>query len=246
MTAPALRVRGLKKRYADPEGGSRLIVDLPRLDVAAGEVVGLVGESGSGKTTLLHLVSGILPADEGTIEVAGEPMTGRGEAERDRLRARHLGYIFQTFNLLPALTALENVELGMSFRPGVAHARAAAKAALERVGLGDRLRHRPDQLSVGQQQRVAIARALAGRPALVLADEPTANLDRRHAAGCLDLLLAFVQETGSALLLVTHDPAVEARLPRVERIDAPTERSPTDASPTDASPTGVAPFGVAP
>jgi len=221
VTAPALRVRGLKKRYADPEGGTRLVVDVPRLDVAAGEVVGLVGESGSGKTTLLHLVSGVLAADEGTIEVAGEPMTGRGEAERDRLRARHVGYVFQTFNLLPALTALENVELGMSFRPGVSHARAAARAALERVGLADRLRHRPDQLSVGQQQRVAIARALAGRPALVLADEPTASLDRRHAEACLDLLLGFVAEAGSALLLVTHDAAVEARLARVERLAVP-------------------------
>lgn len=223
MAAPALHVEGLVKRFRDPEGGERTVVDLPALDVAAGEAVALTGESGAGKTTLLHVVAGILPADAGTVLVGGEPMTGLAEAARDRLRARRVGYVFQTFNLLPALSALENVELGMSFRPGVAHARAAARAALERVGLADRLQHRPDQLSVGQQQRVAIARALAGRPSLVLADEPTASLDRRHAEACLDLLLGFVAETGSALLLVTHDAAVEARLPRVERLAAPVE-----------------------
>lgn len=223
MATLALRVRGLKKRFADPEGGSRLVVDVPELDLAPGEAAAVVGESGAGKTTLLHLVSGVLTADEGTVEVAGEPMTGRSEAERDRLRARLVGYVFQAFHLLPALTALENVELGMSFRPGIPSPRAAALAALERVGLADRRSARPGALSVGQQQRVAVARALAGKPALVLADEPTASLDRRNAAACLDLLLGFAREAGAALLLVTHDPAVEARLPRVVRLAAPAE-----------------------
>lgn len=223
MPVPALRIRGLKKRYRDPEGGDRLVLDLPRLDVEAGEVVGLVGESGSGKTTLLHVVAGVLPPDEGTVEVAGEPMTGQGEAARDRLRARQIGYVFQAFHLLPALSALENVELGMSFRPGAKGVRAAAREALRRVGLADRLHHRPDQLSAGQQQRVALARALAGRPALVLADEPTSSLDAKHASACLDLLLSFAAEAGSALLLVTHDPAVEARLPRVVRLGVPAD-----------------------
>jgi putative ABC transport system ATP-binding protein len=196
---------------------------MPALDLARGEEAVVVGESGSGKTTLLHLIAGILAADAGVIEVAGQAMTGRSEAARDRLRARHVGYVFQTFNLLPSMTAIQNVELGMSFRPGVAAPREAAAAALERVGLTDRRRHRPDQLSVGQQQRVAIARALAGRPTLVLADEPTANLDRKNAEACLDLLVAFARETSAALLVVSHDPATIARFPRLVRLDTPAD-----------------------
>ena len=223
MAAPALHVEGLVKRFRDPEGGERTVVDLPALDVAAGEAVALTGESGAGKTTLLHVVAGILPADAGTVLVGGEPMTGLAEAARDRLRARRVGYVFQTFNLLPALSALENVELGMSFRPGVARPREAARAALVRVGLADRLGHRPDELSTGQQQRVAIARALAGTPTLVLADEPTASLDRRNAAACLDLLLAFAREAGAGLLVVSHDPDTLARFARVVRLGAPAE-----------------------
>jgi putative ABC transport system ATP-binding protein len=196
-------------------------VSLPSLDLGRGEQAVVVGESGSGKTTLLHLIAGVLDADEGTIEVAGEAMTGRPEAARDRLRARHVGYVFQTFNLLPSMMAVENVELGMSFRPGVRSPREAAKAALARVGLSDRLHHRPDQLSVGQQQRVAVARALAGKPALVLADEPTASLDRKNAEACLDLLVSFAREAGAALLVVTHDPATIARFSRTIPLHAP-------------------------
>jgi ABC-type lipoprotein export system ATPase subunit len=198
---------------------------MPALDLAGGEAAVVVGESGSGKTTLLHLIAGILAADAGVIAIAGEAMTGRSEAARDRLRARHIGYVFQTFNLLPSMTAIENVELGMSFRPGIASPREAAAAALARVGLSDRLRHRPEQLSVGQQQRVAIARALAGRPTLVLADEPTSNLDRKNAEACLDLLVAFARETSAALLVVSHDPSTIARFPRVVRLEAPADVS---------------------
>jgi putative ABC transport system ATP-binding protein len=182
----------------------------------------VTGESGSGKTTLLHLIAGILPADAGRIEIAGEPMTGLRETARDRLRARHVGYLFQAFHLLPALTALENVALGMTFRPRAGSApRAAAQEALTRVGLKDRLHHRPGQLSVGQQQRVAMARALAGKPALVLADEPTASLDRARARECLDLLLDFASEAGAALLVVTHDPDVLARFERRHALALP-------------------------
>jgi putative ABC transport system ATP-binding protein len=183
------------------------------------------GESGSGKTTLLNLVAGILPVDEGTVEVMGEPLHGRGELARDRVRARHVGYVFQTFNLLPHLTAFENVALGMAFRPaGDAGPRAAARDALVRVGLGDRLHHSTAQLSVGQRQRVAIARALAGRPGLVLADEPTANLDPARGRASLDLLLAFAAERNAAVLLVTHDTAVLERFADhvVLRAPAPT------------------------
>jgi len=221
MSDPALRIRDLKKTYRDPEGGIFQALDLPQLDVVKGEALAVRGESGSGKTTLLNIIAGILRPDEGTVEIAGEAMTGRSETARDRLRARHIGYLFQTFNLLPALTAWENVQLGMSFRPreGVAPRKAAAEA-LERVGLGDRRHYRPAQLSVGQQQRVAIARALAGRPTLVLADEPTSSLDRARADQCLDLLTEFARESEAALLVVTHDETLVARFTRVETLAA--------------------------
>ena len=223
---PALIVRDLVKSYDDPEGGRVRVVDLPALDVAAGEILAVSGESGAGKTTLLNLVAGILPADAGTIEVVGQPMTGRSEVERDRLRAAHIGYLFQTFNLLPTLTALENVELGMTFRPKLEGSpKQLAREALDRVGLSDRRTHRPAQLSVGQQQRVAIARALAGHPALVLADEPTSNLDTKRATQCLDLLLEFAREQGAALLVVTHDERALARFDRVVHLEAPAEVS---------------------
>ena len=209
---PALLVRDVVKRFRDPEGVERIVLSVPSLVLEAGATLAVSGESGSGKTTLLHVVSGILAPDEGVIEVAGEAMTGLSEAARDRLRARTIGYVFQTFNLLSALTSLENVALGMTFRPRAGtNPAVAARAALERVGLSHRLHHRPEQLSIGQQQRVAIARALAGHPALVLADEPTSNLDRDNAAACLDLLVAFAAESGAALLVVSHDPHVLAR-----------------------------------
>lgn len=222
MPDAALHVRELKKLYPDPDGGRVLAVDVPVLDVQPGEALVLRGESGSGKTTLLNVIAGILPADEGIVEIAGERMTGLSETKRDRLRARHIGYLFQTFNLLPGLTALENVQVGMSFRPrrGLAP-RAAAHEALERVGLADRKRHRPAQLSVGQQQRVAIARALAGHPTLVLADEPTSNLDRARADQCMELLTTFAAESNAALLVVTHDEALVERFERVEVLEAP-------------------------
>ncbi len=223
MPEPALSIRDLKKTYRDPEGGIVQALDVARLDVARGEALAVRGESGSGKTTLLNIIAGILRPDCGTVTIAGEAMTGRSETARDRLRAKHIGYLFQTFNLLPALTALENVQLGMSFRPrrGTSPHQAAADA-LERVGLGGRRMHRPAQLSVGQQQRVAIARALAGHPTLVLADEPTSSLDRLRADQCLELLTAFAQESEAALLVVTHDETLVARFPRVETLTAGT------------------------
>jgi ABC-type lipoprotein export system ATPase subunit len=213
--APALVVEGLSHAYDDPEGGRTEVLRVPRLELARGATLAVTGESGSGKTTLLHLVAGILPVQSGRLRVAGESLEGLGEGARDRLRARHVGYVFQAFHLLPGLTALENVALGLSFRPrgaGLAP-RQAAREALARVGLGDRAHHRPGQLSTGQQQRVAVARALAGRPTLVLADEPTASLDRARADEALDLLISFAAECGAALLVVTHDAAALARFP---------------------------------
>ena len=221
MSRKALVVRDLVKRFRDPEGEEHVVVDVPSLEIDAGEEVAVSGESGSGKTTLLHLVAGILRADAGTIEIAGDAMTGLSEPARDRLRARRIGYVFQTFNLLSTMTALENVEVGMSFRPGIAKPKEAARAALDRVGLSHRLGHLPRQLSVGQQQRVAIARALAGKPDLVLADEPTSNLDRKNAEACLELLRTFARESKAALLLVSHDAAVLAGFARTVRLEVP-------------------------
>lgn len=222
---PALRARDVCHGFPDPEGGRVEVLDLPRLDVARAQVVCVEGASGSGKTTLLHLVAGILPVQSGTIEVMGCALAGRGELERDRIRAQHVGYVFQTFNLLPHLDALENVALGMAFRPREGETpREAARDALSRVGLTDRLRHLPKQLSVGQRQRVAIARALAGRPDLVLADEPTSNLDAEQGRLCLDLLLEFAADRGSAVLLVSHDLAVLERFPDRLHLASPTAR----------------------
>lgn len=205
-----LTIKGLKKSFTSPEGGSAVIVDVPSFVLAAGEQRALRGESGSGKTTFLHLIAGILAADEGTIELAGTLLTGLAEPARDRVRADKIGYIFQTFNLLQGYTVLENVVLGMSFGPRGSD-RAKAKGLLERVGLGHRLDHYPRQLSTGQQQRVAVARALANHPALVLADEPTGNLDRKHGREALALIRDVCRENGAALLLVSHDEEVLAQ-----------------------------------
>ena len=166
----------------------------------------LSGSSGSGKTTLLNLIAGILLPDEGSVVLNGQSMSGANEAARDRLRAGLLGYIFQTFNLLQGYTCLENVLLGMSF--GGKPDRNRAAALLDRVGLSRRLDYYPRQLSTGQQQRVAVARALANQPKLVLADEPTGNLDPENAAEALGLIRETCMENGAALLLVSHDKDV--------------------------------------
>jgi putative ABC transport system ATP-binding protein len=204
-----LRVRGLQKSFASPEGGRAQVVDVPAFALDAGEQVALRGESGSGKTTFLHLIAGLLSPDAGELLLDGRDLAKLGEARRDRLRADTIGYIFQTFNLLQGHTVLENVVLGMAFGRGADRARATA--LLQRVGLGEKLRHLPRQLSTGQQQRVAVARALANRPKLVLADEPTGNLDIRHARESLALIREVCRENGAALLLVSHDEQVLAQ-----------------------------------
>ena len=201
-----LIVQHLIKRYRSPDGVEAAVVDVPRFSLDAGQHVALRGASGSGKTTFLNLIAGILRADSGEISVSGESTTGRSEAGRDLVRARHIGYVFQTFNLLQGYTALENVLLGMMFGPGPDP--QFARTLLDRVGLRDRANYRPRQLSVGQQQRVALARAVANRPRLVLADEPTGNLDPHHATESLRTMRELCAETGAALLLVSHDPIV--------------------------------------
>ena len=201
-----LAVSDLLKSYPSPEGGRVEIVRVSAFGLAAGAQLALRGESGSGKTTFLNLIAGILAADTGRVAIDGTEMTALGEPRRDRLRAEKIGYIFQTFNLLQGYTVLENVVLGMSFGPGAD--RAHARDLLGRVGLGHRLDHFPRQLSTGQQQRVAVARALANRPKLVLADEPTGNLDHKHAGESLALIREVCRENGAALLLVSHDEGV--------------------------------------
>ncbi|MEN9634663.1 MAG: hypothetical protein RL077_3067 [Verrucomicrobiota bacterium] len=210
-----LAVTALLKTFLSPEGERVEIVRVAQFALAAGAQRALRGESGSGKTTFLHLIAGILAADSGRVILNGVEMTALAEAQRDRLRADQLGYIFQTFNLLQGYTVLENVLLGMSFGPRGAD-RTHAKAVLDRVGLSHRLNHFPRQLSTGQQQRVAVARALANRPKLVLADEPTGNLDRKHAHAALALIREVCREQGAALLLVSHDEEVLAQFEQRE------------------------------
>ena len=209
-----LAIRDLVKSYRRPDAGVQRVVEVREFTLAAGAQVALRGESGSGKTTFLNLIAGILAPDSGSIIIESRDLSQLGEAQRDRLRAETIGYIFQTFNLLQGHTVLENVELGMAFGRGVN--RAHAEALLKRVGLGEKLNHYPRQLSTGQQQRVAVARALANSPKLVLADEPTGNLDRRNARESLMLIREVCRESGAALLLVSHDERVLAQFEHMQ------------------------------
>lgn len=213
-----VRVSGVTKAFRAPDGEIVPVIDMPAFSVAAGEQVAIRGGSGTGKTTFLNLLAGILTADAGSVEIAGTDIGRLAESARDRHRALTIGYVFQNFNLLQGYTAVENVLLGMLFGSRVDRARAAR--LLDRVGMGHRLHYRPAQLSVGQQQRVAVARALANRPAVVLADEPTGNLDAHHAAGALALIREVCREEGAALVLVSHDPVVLGSFARVEDLAA--------------------------
>ena len=189
------------------------VLDIPSWDLGDGEQVAISGPSGSGKSTLLNLVAGLALLTSGSLVVCDHDVTRLSEAERDRFRAAHLAYIFQTFNLLQGYTALENVLLGAAFGP-VRADRASATALLERVGLGARLRHLPAEMSIGEQQRVAVARALVKRPQLILADEPTGSLDPRHAAEVVALLRDACRERGCALVVVTHETSIAAAFDR--------------------------------
>jgi ABC-type lipoprotein export system ATPase subunit len=213
-----LEVRDLKKSYMEPTGGSLAIIDIPKLDIAEGEQVVLRGESGGGKTTLLHLISGIVAPDSGSIRLDGVELTKFSETTRDRIRAAKMGYIFQTFNLLPAFTALENVKLGMTFARKKINTERA-KELMQRVGLADRMNYMPSQLSVGQQQRVAVARALANKPRLLLADEPTANVDPANQDRIIELIQEVCRQDSVAILLVTHSDEISRRFERVERLE---------------------------
>ncbi len=197
-----LEVRSLLKTYRAPDGRRTRVVDIPTFSLGRGEHVALHGASGSGKTTFLNLLGGILLPDEGKVHVAGHDLGALRPSKRDQVRAQCVGYVFQTFNLLQGYTALENVLMGMLFGRGADD--VFARELLTRVGLGQRLLHRPRELSVGQQQRVAVARALAARPQLVLADEPTGNLDSRRAREAMALMRQLCRDQGAALLVVSH------------------------------------------
>ena len=212
-TANVLELRGVRKGFASPDGGRVEVVDVEALELAAGEQAALRGSSGTGKTTLLHMIAGLVRPDAGSIWVAGHDIARLSEVERDAWRARHIGYVFQSFHLLQAFTALENVALASMFAGRAQVERA--RALLERVGLGARLEYLPRKLSIGQQQRVAVARALVNRPSLVLADEPTGNLDRSNADAALALIREACRESGAALLVVSHDERIVERFERV-------------------------------
>jgi putative ABC transport system ATP-binding protein len=210
-----LRLRGVSKAYED--GGTRHdVLNALDLDVAAGEMVALLGPSGSGKSTLLNIVAGIDAADAGKVEFGGRDIAAMGERERTLLRRREIGFVFQFFNLIPTLTVRENVQLPLELigaRGAVLRERA--DALLGRVGLVDRGRSFPDELSGGEQQRTAIARALAHEPSLILADEPTGNLDGATGGRVLDLLAELAHERGTTMLVATHSDEVVRRADRV-------------------------------
>jgi putative ABC transport system ATP-binding protein len=214
-----LQLTNITKSFRQPDGAVTPILDVPAYAVAEGEQAVLVGASGGGKTTLLHIIAGITRPDSGQVVLDGMELTRYREAMRDRIRARKIGYVFQTFNLLPAFSALDNVLLGLSFASG-AVSPARAKEMLGRVGLSHRLHSRPGTLSVGEQQRVAVARALVNRPRLLLADEPTANVDPANQQKIIDLIRETCREERIALVMVTHAHEVAQQFERVDRLEA--------------------------
>ena len=213
-----LKLKNIIKSFPQPGGGTLTVLDVPELSIDEGEQTVLIGRSAGGKTTLLHTIAGIMVPNSGSVIVSGYDIAGLSEAGRDRFRASTIGYVFQTFNLLAGFTALENVRLGMTFGAG-RHDISRARQLLQRVGLADRMHYKPAQLSVGQQQRVAIARSLAGRPKLLLADEPTANIDPSNQQLIVDLIRETCREEQVAMLLVTHSMEVAEQFDRIEKLE---------------------------
>jgi len=202
-----VRIEGVRHRFQ--RGREQITLAFPDFTLGAADQAALTGPSGSGKTTLLHLLAGLLVPLEGRVQAQDQDLSTLSEAARDRFRARSVGYVFQDFHLIDGYSAVENVVVGLGLAGVPAAERTArARAALERLGLGDRLRHPPRRLSTGERQRVALARAVAHRPGLLLADEPTAHLDRERAATALALLRDTAAELGAVLVVATHDPWV--------------------------------------
>lgn len=218
MSNVLLGVRGVRKTYGEGAVATVALRDVS-LDVHAGELTLLMGPSGSGKTTLISILAGLMRPSAGTVELCSAPITEMTEAEVARVRREHLGFVFQSYNLFPALTALDNVAVVLRMKGlAPAQARRGAEETLARVGLADRLHHKPGELSGGQKQRVAIARAIAGEPALVVGDEITAALDGATGMAVLELLRAHVKP-GTGVLLVTHDRRLEAYAHRVVEME---------------------------
>ena len=219
MTEPFIHCRNLTKRYRK---GTIEVTPLEALDldVAQTEFLALMGPSGSGKTTLLNLLAGVDSPSEGRLRVAGSDLTSLNRSQLTRWRAENIGYIFQLYHLMPVLTAYENVELPLLLRPMNRKERVRrVESVLELVGLGDRMDHRPNELSGGQEQRVAIARALVAAPPLLVADEPTGDLDRESATAILDLLKRLAKEHGKTIVMVTHDPSAAAVADRILHLE---------------------------
>lgn len=219
MNELVLEACALVKRF---EEGPQVLEILHGIDmqVARGEFVAIVGSSGSGKTTLLHLLGGLDTPTSGEVRICGEDFSKCDEVKRGWLRNRHIGFVYQFHHLLPEFTALENVCMPLLLRDGsIAEAEKAAKELLERVGLGTRLQHKPSELSGGERQRVALARALVTRPAVVLADEPTGNLDNETSQDVQGLLEELNRELGICFVIVTHDTSLASRATRLLRMD---------------------------
>jgi putative ABC transport system ATP-binding protein len=213
-----LAAERLGKQVSSPEGTLAILSDVS-LEIARGETVAIMGASGAGKSTLLALLAGLDEPTSGIVRLAGNELTALDEDGRAAVRARHVGFVFQSFHLVPSLTALENVMLPLELT-GRADARSTAREVLGRVGLAERVGHYPRQLSGGEQQRVAIARAFVTRPDVLFADEPTGNLDTATGERIMDLLFGLNSATGATLVLVTHDKALASRCGRVIRLDA--------------------------
>jgi putative ABC transport system ATP-binding protein len=218
MTTVVLAAEGLGKQVSSPEGTLAILADVS-LSIRRGESVAIIGASGAGKSTLLALLAGLDEPTSGRASLAGNDLTALDEDGRAAVRARHVGFVFQSFHLVPSLTALENVMLPLELARR-SDARAAAGAVLGRVGLAERVGHYPRQLSGGEQQRVAIARAFVTQPDVLFADEPTGNLDAQTGEKIMDLLFGLNRATQTTLVLVTHDASLAARCDRIIRLDA--------------------------
>ncbi len=212
MTEPVIRLKDVSLTLGEGPSSVHVLKGVS-LDVMKGEATGIVGPSGSGKSTLLMVIAGLERVDQGTVSIAGEELNGKSEDRIAAFRGRNIGIVFQSFHLIPNMTALENVAVPLELA-GHPDPFAVAAQELEAVGLADRVTHYPGELSGGEQQRVAIARALAPSPAILIADEPTGNLDQATGRQIADLLFAKARERGMTLLLVTHDPALAARCTR--------------------------------